>query len=216
MLSPTIWERWISLMHRRRINPYDSGHARPRIPVGVTKNRAEEERILGIGQVGHPAYRQFELPFQHQTELFAPMLNRVLATALRLNNMDIGLQQRSLAKWDQPFVFDALAPAQGVDFKDRAPSVPKDNIAIGGRAAKKGCQINIKRMGDSLQGGERGHRAVGLDLRQHALRAAGDIGKSLLAHPLGETGVANTGSKQQGLNGGIRHRQLSMNIHEVE
>src|SRR5438552_18822930 len=102
-------------MHRRRVDPDHSRHARTRIAITMTKNRAEEERILCTSEVGATADCQLELALEHQPELFALMLDRVLTAPVRLDDADIRLQQHAVAERNHPLILAAFAAAERTD-----------------------------------------------------------------------------------------------------
>jgi hypothetical protein len=166
----------------------------------MTKNRAKEERILCTGDVLATADNQLQLPLQYQTEFFALVLDGVLTAAMRLDDMDIGLQKHALSKGYEPFVLDPFAVAEWVNIENRPAAASRNDIAAHGRAGEQARKIDFEGACDALQSRQRGYDPISLNLREHALRTAGEIGKRLLAHAFGEAGVTNAGPEQQRLN----------------
>jgi hypothetical protein len=167
----------------------------------MTKNGAKEERILCTGEVAPATDNQLQLTLQYQTKFFALVLDGILAAASRLDDVDIGLQKYALPEGNEPLVLDAFASAEWINIQNRPAARARNDIAVQGRAREEARKVDFEGVSDALQSRQRGYDPIGLDLRQHALRTAGQIGERLLAHAFGQAGVTDAGTEQQkGLN----------------
>lgn len=199
-------ERWpgqcacARLMDWRRVHPDHACHSWTWIAVTMTKNRAEEERILCTGKVAPATDNQLQLTFQYQAKFFALMLDRIVTAASRLDNVDIGFQKHALPEGDEPLVLDAFALAKWINIQNRPAAWARNDIAAQGWAGEEVCKIDFESVSDAVQSRQRGYDPISLDLRQHALRTAGQIGERLLAHTFGQAGVTNAGTEQQRFN----------------
>jgi hypothetical protein len=163
----------------------------------MTKNRAKEERILCTGEVGTATDSQLELAFQHQAEFFALVLDWVLATALWLDDVDIGLKKHPFTERYQSLVLNAFASAERIDIEDRPGARARNDVATSGRAGEEAGEIDLEGLSDALEGRQRRYDPIGLYFRQHALRTAGPVRKRLLAHGFRQAGVPDSGTKQK-------------------
>ena len=163
----------------------------------MTKNRAEEERVLSTGKIGPPRNGQLKLALQHNPQLLAVVLDGVLASPAGLDDVDVRFQKDALAEGDQPFVVDSLASAQGVDIEHRPASGPRNEIAVGARPDKERGEVDLERVCDPLQRRQRRHHGIALYLRQHAFRTTRQVGKRLLAEAFSKSGMLDSGAEKQ-------------------
>jgi hypothetical protein len=166
----------------------------------MTKNRAKEERILCTGEIGTAADGQLELPFQHEAEFLALVLDGVLTTTLWLDYVDIGLEKHPFPERHQSLVLNTFASAERIEIQDRPTAWPRNDVAAWCRSREKACEIDLEGLSDALESRQRGHDPIGLYFRQHAFRTAGPVRERLLAHAFGQARVPDSGTKQKRLN----------------
>src|SRR5664279_959030 len=103
----------------RRVDPPDTGKGLARIAVTVRQHAAEIERVAGTQPVHVAAQLQLQHAFNEIAGFFSRVADLLVTAGVRLDDMDIALQQLALRAHDDPFELDRAARTGRREADDR-------------------------------------------------------------------------------------------------
>ncbi|CAH2402621.1 exported hypothetical protein [Mesorhizobium escarrei] len=189
---------------RWRVDPKNAGSLLADVAVMMRQLRPEHERIAGGEIMALAIDDQLYPAGKHVADFLADMLDGTFALAVRLDMMDVALQQVSGRIWNDAFERDALAAPQRVERDQWPRACAEHNRLVVVDLFEHPADIGLQNFDQTVKHGQGWRSLAVLDLGQKAFRAVRSCRQRLQRHAPCLPGEAQPRSKPRGIYGGVR------------
>ncbi|CAH2394825.1 hypothetical protein MES4922_110263 [Mesorhizobium ventifaucium] len=189
---------------RRRVDPENAGSLLADVAVMVRQLRPEHERISSGEIMALAIDDQLDPAGEHIADFLAGMLDGTFALAVRLDMMDIALQQVAGRIRNNALKRNAFAAPQRVERDQWPRACAEHDRLVVVDLFEHPADIGLQNFDQAVKHGQGWRSLAILDLGQKAFRAVRSCRQRLQRHAPRLAGEAQSRSKPRGIYGGVR------------